>query len=106
MAGQFPKEGWSDLSDKMESAHGMILQWFASGGHVIETRPFLLTIEGSQYSKHIPNKVPLHLVNPGELLAEKPARPGYSRVAAFHQNTRGLPSCEGYKALAQEHFDL
>jgi hypothetical protein len=34
-------------------------------------------------------------------LAEKPPRPGHSRVTAINQNARGLHSCEGYKVPAK-----
>ena len=37
-------------------------------------------------------------LNVDKPLAEKSPRPGQSRVAAIHQNTRGLPSFEGCKA--------
>ena len=36
-------------------------------------------------------------LNVDKPLAEKSPRPGHSRVTAIHQNTRGLPSFEGYK---------
>ena len=41
-------------------------------------------------------------LNVDKPLAEKSPRPGHSRVTAIHQNTRGLPSFEGYKVTVCE----
>ena len=42
-------------------------------------------------------EVKVIFLNVDKPLVEKSPRPGHSRVTAIHQNTRGLPSFEGYK---------
>lgn len=46
-----------------------------------------------------------HLFNVGKSFAEKSLRLGQSRVTAIHQNTRELPSLEGYKIPVQRTLE-
>ena len=67
-------------------------------------RPQVLTawssdLKGYGYLGSVQSRAEVRAIflNVDKPLAEKSPRPGHSRVTAIHQNTRGLPSFEGYK---------